>query len=36
VIDGLIEPYGGALGVTDDNAGSGKTVYVTIGVRDGQ
>jgi hypothetical protein len=30
VIDGLIEPYRGTLGVMDDDAGGGKTVYVSM------
>ena len=30
VIDGLIEPYGGTLDVTDDSAGGGKTVSVSL------
>ena len=30
VIDGLLEPYGGSLGVEDDTRGEGKTVYVIL------
>lgn len=35
VIDGLIELYGGTWGVTDDDAGDGKIVYVSICVEGG-
>lgn len=30
VIDGLLEPYGGSIGVEDDYRGEGKTVYVLV------
>ena len=36
VIDALIEPYRGTLGVMDDDAGGGKTVYVSMCVTGGQ
>jgi anti-sigma regulatory factor (Ser/Thr protein kinase) len=36
MIDGLIESYGGSLGVTDDDAGYGKTVHVSICLTGGE